>query len=167
MRQTFVIIFTVIVMIPIFFLLEGTKITQDSLAVIDAKIVKAGDCLLYGKSTKGDCTDGIFDLLEAAANSAPLGKQLEDIGKKLSAVLEEAKKTSLFNPKITEQLKQIYRQINNGQDYKSFAIKDVEAAIKIGKELLESSRQQLKEKKIDDAIKSLISLVLLIITPVK
>lgn len=142
--------------------LRGTPAPADSLA---EKIQKASSLLLDSEKSE-DKNQGFLLLVEsidlaAAGGSFPAGFQGE-----IRGALEIFRQGSILDQQGGEKLKKAYALINSGKSFQMPAeISSIDQAVEYGRSQIRAALSQVKAGKNADAVKPLLEVLLMVITP--
>jgi hypothetical protein len=134
---------------------------------VDNKIQLFIDYLMEGKHPDEDCKKGFYFLLEAIVLSLPQAGYPEEFNNQITKANSLFKKNGIFDPNGVQLIKQAYCSINNSKDFKMpDEILTIHQAKEYGNNIIEKSREHLKEGKVDIAVKLLLETAVMVVTPV-
>ena len=134
---------------------------------VNTLLNKASDYLLGKSESERDGKKGFAFLMEAIIEITPQCSFPADFHKKMQKAFQYMKKTSILAPEGMTALKECYRMINNNREYKLPKFDKIKEAVEIAKKLMVKSRINLKKNNPDAAVKSLMEVAIMVITPVK
>jgi len=153
------------------FLLVATTLGQAATTArpddLAEKIQKASALLLDSEKSE-DKNQGMRLLVEAvdlaaAGGSFPAGFQDEVRG-----ALEIFRQGSIFDPQAGDKLRKAYTLLNAGKSFQIPAeVSSIDQAVEYGRAQIQSALIQVKAGKNADAVKPLLEVVLMVITPME
>jgi hypothetical protein len=133
---------------------------------VDAKIKKIAS---YLEKPGGPGSDGkiMFTLLlESILQAAPETGFPPEFTENMKKAKEISDSTSLFDPNGVVYLHKAYRLINSGRDFQMpDSISEIQDAVNYGKMVLATARKNLTVDKIDDCVRNLLEIAVMIVTP--
>jgi hypothetical protein len=133
---------------------------------VDAKIKKIAS---YLEKPGGPGSDGkiMFTLLlESILQAAPETGFPPEFTENMKKAKEISDSTSLFDPNGVVYLHKAYRLINSGRDFRMpDSISEIQDAVNYGKMVLATARKNLTVDKIDDCVRNLLEIAVMIVTP--
>jgi hypothetical protein len=139
-----------------------------------ARIVEVTSVLYGASATKEILVNSLAQLLDVVVELTSASQYKEEISQKIDVAKGLITNQSLFNDKARQYLSLAYRMISNGQKYQKpdeldEFVTPSEAqrkALNYAKNLIEKSLSELESGDQQKAAKSLLELVLMVITPV-
>jgi hypothetical protein len=139
-----------------------------------ARIVEASGVLFGTSATKETLVDNLSQILDVVVTLTSSSQYEDEIRQKIDVAKNLIKNQSLFNDKARQYLSLAYRMISNGQKYQKpdeldEFVTPSEAqrkALNYAKNLIAKSLSELESGDQQKAAKSLLELVLMVITPV-
>lgn len=159
-------VFAVLFFVVFLMCLVGDVGEKKQKGEVDNKIQLFVDYLIEGKHHGEDCKKGFYYLLEAIELSLPQAGYPEEFNNKITKANSLFKKNGIFDPNGVQLIKQAYCSINNGKDFKiPDEILTIDQAKEYGNNMIEMSREHLKEGKVDTAVKFLLETAVMVVTP--
>jgi hypothetical protein len=156
-------IFMVIALIA--FLSVCTKVAADT-EKIDAKIKRAIDSWRDPKSFDS-CQTGFTLLVDAIVMAAPETEFPAELGEKISKAKKLFNSSSVFNEKGIALLNESYILVTSGKEFQMpDSITSIKRAEEYALEQLDAAREYLKQGKVDECVKILLEIAVMIVTPV-
>ncbi len=158
--------FSILILIFTFMLAAGLAGAMDK-ADLDAKIKKVAS---YLDRPGGPGEDGklmVTLLLEAILQAAPDTNFPSEFAQDMGKAKEISDSTSVLDPDGIVFLHKAYRLINSGSDFEfPSSIREIQDAVDHIKIKLATAREKLKSGQTDACVKTLLEVVLMIVTPV-
>jgi hypothetical protein len=161
-----ILFFLILVYLVFLFSLAAVP-NEKKLSEIDTKITMVYDNLLGDNPPGSNCQEGFKALMEAIVLMLPQVKYSEKVNNQIITAANLFKKTSLFNPDAMQLLKDAYRSINEGKDFHMPEISSIQEAVEYARKWVKMSQENLKLGKTDQAVKRLLDIAIMVITPVK
>jgi alpha-L-fucosidase len=138
------------------------------------RIIEASDALFNTGTAKISLVDSLIQLLDVAVALTSTSQYKDEIAHHVEVAKDLIENTSLFNDKARQYLCLAYRMITNGQKYQRPEELDEfvtpseaqQKAMKYAKNLIEESLVELESGYAENAAKSLLELVIMVVTPV-
>ena len=158
--------FSVLILIFTFVLAAGLAGAMDK-PDLDAKIKKIAS---YLDRPGGPGEDGklmVTLLLEAILEAAPETGFPPEFAQNMGKAKEISDSTSVLDPDGIAYLHKAYRLVNSGGDFEfPSGIKEIQDAVDRIKIELAAAREKLKSGQTDACVKTLLEVVLMVVTPV-
>lgn len=133
---------------------------------IDTKIKMFSDYLLGDEPPGDDCKEGFKALIDAIVLMLPRAGYPEAVNNRIITASDLLKKTSIFNPKGIQLLKDAYRSINDGKDFCMPETSNLHEIVEYGRKYVKMSRENIKQGKTGLAVKLLLDTAIMVVTPV-
>jgi hypothetical protein len=134
----------------------------------EAEIKLAIKYLLDGNAPEDECISGFYHLLDAIVLSSPQTGYPPSFKAKVAEANSLLKKTSIYENSGIPLLKEAYRSINSGQEFRfPEKVSSIDDARKLSREMMESSIKALQKGQADKAVKTLLECAIMVVTPMK
>jgi hypothetical protein len=135
-------------------------------AAIDAKLRTAADYLVDPQRREGDAEKGFMLVVDAIALAVPGTTFPGELGKKIQAAKERLSNRSILDEEGTTLLRGAYHLANSGKEFQMPAgISSIEKAVGYARKQIDEARACLQQGKIDESVKLLLTVAVMIVTP--
>lgn len=143
-----------------------TRAATDS-GEIEAKIKLAVDYLLAPGEPGEDAKAGFKLLIEAIEMAAPETEFPAEFGKKISKAKKLFDSTSLFNQEAIYLIRDSYVLAHSGKEFQMpKSITNIKQAKEYAFKQLDAARKYLKQREVDECVKILLEIAIMIVTPI-
>lgn len=144
-----------------------TKAAKDT-EEIEAKIKLAKDYLLSQEGPGEDAKEGFKLLVEAIEMASADTGFPSDFGEKISEARRLFESNSIFDQQGVALLKESYMLLNAGEAFQMpQSISSIQQAVDYARQLIDSSRENLKKGEIDECARGLLEVAMMVVTPMR
>lgn len=144
----------------------GQALASVDVAAIDAKLKMAADYLVGPQRGEGGAEKGFKLLIDAIALAVPDTTSPDALGKKIQTARLRLNDRSILDDEATAQLRGAYRLASSGKEFQMPAgISSVEQAVEYAHRQIDTARTCLRQGKIDESVKILLEVAVMIVTP--